>query len=637
MSWVPLRVHTHFSLLNSTSKPDQIAARCQSLGYTSCAITDHGTLAGTVAFSKALRKRNIRPILGCDFYLSEVRGGDDFMMSHACVLAKGEEGWRRLICASSESNSPANFYRKPRLSLDVLGKYAEGKLIVFSGGPGSDLFNALFDDCKLANKAQNYDDARSMVSSDWESRLLLVVKRYQDAFGPENFWIEIQAVDQDNFPAAAVAVKALRYLAKKHNLKTVATPNSYYPSMEDASDQRLLICTSMQATLPTIRTALAKREGSGLDNFFRSNRYHIPSIEEVRLLHTPAEMEASEHISSLCSDYDILGKPILPKFNCPGGIGADEHLRQLCRQGWRTKLEHVKSDHPEYNVYGDRIKRELDVIVEAGLSAYFLVVQEYCAWARSQGWLVGKGRGSGAGSLISYLVNITDVDPIKYGLLFERFYNAGRNQPGRVSLPDIDCDFPISHRDAVVQHMREKYGEGQVAQMVTFSRLQGRAAIKDVLKAHEKGTFEEVNRITENIPEEAAITEELQEMREETGEASILQWALENNAKGLSQWCHIGDSGKLEGPLANEFSQAIRLEGVKRNQGKHAAGVIIAPRPLVECCPMVYDKTTDRSICGVEMSDLESMGFVKFDILGVAALDKIQGVVSLLRGGKART
>jgi DNA polymerase-3 subunit alpha len=637
MSWVPLRVHTHFSLLNSTSKPDQVATRCHSLGYTSCAITDHGTLAGTVAFSKALRKKNIRPILGCEFYLSDSKKENGQATSRVCVLAKGDVGWKNLIHASSESNSPENFHKKPTLSLEQLGRYSCGELVAFSGGPGSDLFAAIFGDLKLANDAASYDDARKEVSSDWESRMLGVVKKYRDAFGPENFWIEIQAVDQDNFPASAVAVNALRHLAKKHKLNTVAVPNAYYPSKEDAADQRLLLCTSMQATLPTIRAALAKREGSGLDKFFRSNRYHIPSLEEVKELHTPEEIESSIKITEMCADYDILGKPILPNFDCPKGISADEHLRQLCREGWRKKLPDVKADHSQYNVYGDRIKQELGVIVEAGLSAYFLVVQEYCAWARSCGWLVGKGRGSGAGSLISYLVNITDVDPIKYGLLFERFYNAGRNQPGRVSLPDIDCDFPISHRDDVVQHMREKYGEGHVAQMVTFSRLQGRAAIKDVLKAHEKGTFDEVNRITENIPDEASITEELQEMREDTGEASILQWALENNAKGLSQWCHIGDSGQLEGPLASEFAQAIRLEGVKRNQGKHAAGVIIAPRPLTECCPMVYDKATDRSICGVEMSDLESMGFVKFDILGVAALDKIQGVVSLLRGGKART
>ena len=511
-----------------------------------------------------------------------------------------------------------------------------GHAIAFSGHPGSDLCNALFSEPRKAYTCQTYDEARNLVPTDWESRLTALVRKYQNSFGIENFYIEIQTIDQENFPAAAVAAKALRYFAKKYGIRTVGTPDAHYPAPEDASDQRVLLATSLQTTLPSIRAALTKQEDISLGAFFRSNRYHIPSMEEVRLLHTPEEIEASLVISELCGDFELLGKPNLPQFSCPEGVGPDEFLRRLCRDGWRRKLPWIEHDGSHYHSYGERIRKELGVITEAGLSPYFLIVSEYCGWARSQGWLVGKGRGSGAGCLVSYLLDITDVDPVKYSLLFERFYNAGRNQPGRVSLPDIDCDFPISHRDEVVQHMRDLYGSDKVAQMVTFSRLQGRAAIKDVMKAHEKGTFDEVNRITDHIPDEAAISDELQEMREDTGEASIIQWALENNASGLSPWCRLLDDGTLDGPLATEFAQAIRLEGTKRNQGKHAAGVVIAPRSLTDCCPMVYDKTTQRQICGVEMADLEAMGFVKFDILGIAALDKIQGVVSLLKGGKAR-
>lgn len=639
-NWVPLHCHSHYSLLDGLSKPDAIAARCERLGYKACAITDHGTLAGTVAFSKALRKKGIKPILGCEFYLSsqdpKLKTAENGSHSHLCVLAKGEEGWKRLIRASSASNDPENFYKKPRLDVATLGRIMAGHGIAFSGHPGSDLCNALFSDYRKAYGCHTYEEARALVPADWENRLLEVTRKYQKAFGPDNFYVEIQAIDQENLPAAAVAVKALRHFAKKHMLKTLATPDAHYPAQEDASDQRVLLATALQTTLPSIRSALAKQEDVSLGGFFRSNRYHIPSLEEIQALHTPVEIEASLAIAELCGDFDLLGKPQLPQFACPGGLGADEFLRRLCRDGWRRKLGWIEQDGSDYQAYGDRIKKELSVITEAGLSPYFLIVAEYCNWARSQGWLVGKGRGSGAGCLVSYLLDITNVDPVKHALLFERFYNAGRNQPGRVSLPDIDCDFPISHRDEVVQHMRDLYGDNKVAQMVTFSRLQGRAAIKDVMKAHEKGTFDEVNKITEHIPDEAAIADELQEMREDTGEASIIQWALENNAKGLSPWCRLQEDGTLEGPLAAEFAQAMRLEGTKRNQGKHAAGVVIAPRSLTECCPMVYDKATQRQICGVEMADLEAMGFVKFDILGVAALDKIQGVVSLLKGGKAR-
>ncbi len=640
MSWVPLHCHSYFSLLDGLSKPDAIAARCEKLGYKTCAITDHGTLSGVAAFSKALRKKNIKPILGCEFYLCQGPAFDkrqeNGALSHLCVLAKGEEGWKRLIQASNASNDPNHFYRKPRLDLDLLGKHADGKLIVFSGHPGSDFFNALFINPKAVYGAQTYEQARAMVASDWETRLNNITKRYRDLFGAENVWVEIQAVDQENLPAAMVGVRALRYYAKKHGLKTVSTPDAHYPAQEDAADQRVLLCSAMQTTLPTIQAALAKQEDVSLGGFFRSNRYHIPDFDEVKGLHESHEIDATLEIAELCGDYDILSKPFLPQFDCPNDMSADDYVRQLCREGWKRKLPGITSDKADHGVYGDRIKRELAVIMEAGLSPYFLIVQEYCNWARSQGWLVGKGRGSGAGCLVSYLLDITNVDPVKYSLLFERFYNAGRNQPGRVSLPDIDCDFPISHRDEVVQHMRERYGEDKVAQMVTFSRLQGRAAIKDVLRAHEKGTFDEINKITEHIPDEAAIADELQEMREETGEASILMWALENNVKELSPWCRLKDDGTLDGPLAAEFAQAIRLEGTKRNQSKHAAGVVIAPRSLADNCPMIFDKSTNRRICGVEMADLEAMGFVKFDILGVAALDKIQGAVSLLKGGAVR-
>jgi DNA polymerase-3 subunit alpha len=639
-AWVPLHVHTHYSLLKGLSKPEAVAARCEALGYKACAITDHGTLSGTINFSKALRKKNIKPILGCEFYLSQqdsrLKNQENGIHSRVCVLAKGDEGWKRLVRASSSSNNPDNFYKKPRLDLPSLGRLMGGHGIAFSGHPGSDLCNALFSDARKAYEAHTYEEARNLVPSDWESRLLAVSRQYQVAFGPENFWVEIQAIDQDNLPAAAVAVKALRCFAKKHNLKTLATPDAHYPTREDASDQRVLMAISLQSTLPSIRSALAKDEDSSLGAFFRSNRYHIPSLQEIQALHQPEEIESSLVIADLCGDVNVLGSPQLPEFACPKGVTADDHLRQLCREGWRKKLPWIERGSSDYQTYGDRVNMELAVIMEAGLSPYFLIVGEYCGWARSNGWLVGKGRGSGAGCLISYLLNITNVDPVKYRLLFERFYNAGRNQPGRVSLPDIDCDFPISHRDEVVHHMRDLYGNDKVAQMVTFSRLQGRAAIKDVMKVHEKGTFDEVNCITDHIPDEAAIADELQEMREDTGEASIIQWALENNSKGLAPWCRLLEDGTLEGPLATEFAQAIRLEGTKRNQGKHAAGVVIAPRSLTDCCPMVYDKSTQRQICGVEMVDLEAMGFVKFDILGVAALDKIQSVVSLLKGGKSR-
>ena len=632
MNWTPLHCHSTFSLLDGLSKTEAIAKRCKSLGYKSCAITDHGTIGGTISFAKACKKYDISPILGCEFYVSqkdsEEKNKENGKHSHLCVLAKGMDGWRSLIKASSASNSQENFYRKPRLDLKKIASYSNGNLIAFSGHPGSDLCNVLFDDVKSAYSASEYEVARTFVHPDWEKRAVSLIHLYYDLFGKDNFFVEIQMIDKINMPAAEVAGKILRYICKKNKFKSVGTPDAHYPAEEDAVDQRVLLCTALKTNMKNIAKSIDNDEEFGLSSFFKSNKFYIPDIEEVKELYLPEEIENSNIIAEMCGSYSLLAEPILPQFLCPDNFSAEAYLSNLAHEGAEKKIENLSEK------YSDRLKHEFKVISEAGLSPYFLIVQDYCRWARSQGWLVGKGRGSGAGSLVSYLLNITDVDPIKYDLLFERFYNAGRNQPGRISLPDIDCDFPIGKRDQVVEYMRKKYGESKVAQMTTFTRLQGRSALKDVLRAHSRCSFEEMNLMTEHIPDEASIAEEMQEMRDERDDASLIRWALENHGEELSQWCTIGDNGELKGNFARDFAQAIRLEGSKRGQGRHAAGVVISQHPLAECCPMIYDKVTEKTICGLEMGDLESMGLVKFDILGVAALDKIMGVSQLLRGNK---
>lgn len=287
----------------------------------------------------------------------------------------------------------------------------------------------------------------------------------------------------------------------------------------------------------------------------------------------------------------------------------------------------------DQQVYVDRIKNELEVLQGAGLSSYFLIVQDIVNFVKNKKWLAGPGRGSAAGCLVSYLIGITGIDPLKYNLIFERFYSAGRNTKDRVSLPDIDVDVPILKREDVISYIKDKYGHYNVSQMITFNTMKGRGALKDVLRVYGNITFEEMNRITKNIPDEAKISDELQEMKEETGESSIIRWALENNSEELKEWCHIDDNGELQGPLAKRFEQAIRLEGTKTNQSKHAAGIAMSSIPLHEICPMVYDGKNDQSIAGMEMQDLEAIGVIKFDILGIALLDKVMSISDLLHQG----
>ena len=252
-----------------------------------------------------------------------------------------------------------------------------------------------------------------------------------------------------------------------------------------------------------------------------------------------------------------------------------------------------------------------------------MIVKDIVDYVRSQNCLPGPGRGSAAGCLVSYLIGITAIDPIRYDLIFERFYNTGRNTDSHISMPDIDVDVPIEHRENIINYIKDKYGHDKVSQMITFNTLKGRGALKEVLRVYGNISFEEMNKITKNIPDEAKIADELQEMKEEDGEASIIKWSLENNGDKLKEWCYLDDEGQLQGPLAKRFEQAIRLEGSKYNQSKHAAGIAIANNPLNSICPMIWDTKANQNIAGFEMSDLESIGVIKFDILGIALLDKI--------------
>jgi DNA polymerase-3 subunit alpha len=682
--WVPLHCHSHYSLLDGLSKPYQIAGRLIECGYAAGAMTDHGNVSGAASYQKAMKesckcghekkrhsstrcmyqgcncqsyeKHSLKPILGCEFYLCQqdalVREPTNRTLSHLCVLAKNAKGWRNLIRASSASNRPEFFYHKPRLDLERLAGYGEGEFIAFSGHVGSDLANVIFTDYRAAYASATYEEARSYVKDNWKEVTVALACKYRDLFGKDNFWIEIQVIDQDNCPAMKVIAYALRWVSKKTGIPCVGTADSHYCRREDSVDQRVLLCASLDTTLQEVATQAAAGEDVTLGAFFRSKRYHIPSIEELIPLHTPEELQASVNIAEMCENYDILGKPMLPEFPCPDGLTPDQYLSRLCEEGWKSKLDKRtkngliwgergntfggdRSDPTSYTVeeYRNRLERELKVIFEAGLSGYFLIVQDYCAYARTKG-KVGKGRGSAAGCLVSYLSGITDVDPLVYNLLFERFYNAGRNAPGRIAFPDIDSDFEKYKREDVINYVKGKFGINRVAQMATFTRMQGRGALKDVLRANSGASFEEMNRITEYIPDESAIADDLQEMMDETGESSIIRWALQNEVEGLKEWAYLTEDGSVEGPLAKHFAQAIRMEGTFRSVGKHPSGVVISPVDLQEIVPMFFDRASGEMSVAVDMRDAEAMGILKFDILGTTVLDKVRGATELIRTGR---
>lgn len=421
-------------------------------------------------------------------------------------------------------------------------------------------------------------------------------------------------------------------LIKLSDSPSQSTPISYYTNKTDAIYHRILLCSEMKTTLPKVMKEIRKDKNDGIDSdkltYFTTDKFYVLNKEESGSL----EVDELIKIYNQCEDYNILNKPILPKFSCPNNLSEEEYLKELCRVGWRKQLiESGKVKDPERKkLYADRFNEELEVIKQANLFGYFLIVQDIIRYVNDQGWMSGPGRGSAAGCLISYLIGITKIDPIEYDLLFARFYNAGRNSADHISLPDIDMDVPAKKRDEVIAYLKEKYGHEHVGQMITFGRLQGRSAIKEVLRIHEACSFTEMNAITKSVPNEAEISDQLADMEDE--ERSIIKWALINRAKDLRDFCYINDNGDLDGQYAEYFSQAIAIEGTFKTQGKHAAGVVISADKLNTVCPMVKQKGSNEKIAGLEMSDLEALGHVKFDVLGLSLLDKLMKIRELTNG-----
>lgn len=655
--WANLHSHTDASLLDGLSKVEQVVERCASVGIPATAITDHGTISNTIAFMKAKkiviqkldrqkkkiadakaldeidvkidRVKKLKQILGCEYYIAD----EATVNSHLVVLAKNKEGWKSLIKSTGEASRKENFYRKPRLKLEQFAEYTNGNLVTFSGHMGSALANILFLDINQAYRARTIDEAKSLLHPDYEKRAVELVWDYTQIFGYENFFVEIQRIDIDNLPAAFVVAEVLRSLAKKYRWPCVATADAHYPTKADCHDHRVVLCNSLHTTLPTVDKKMnIDEEDIGLSGFFRSSNYYIPTPQEMERLHTEEELANSILIADMCEEYSILTKPNIPTFDCPNGMSQDEYLRHLCREGWKKKISgKIPIDcQPEY---AERIKTELGVFKDAGLAGYFLILWEVAEFVKRSGYYCGVGRGSAAGCMTSYLIGLTALDPIPYDLLFERFYNAGRNTADRVAMPDIDFDVQASFRDQVINFMKNRHGKANVGQISTFGRMMGRGVIKDVLRVHEACSFDEMNKITEFIPDEAEISDQLQTMREEDGEASIVMWALQNNAKELRDWVYLDDNGEIQGPYSKYFKQAIRLEGTKRSQGKHAAGIVISTTPLLDSFPIIYDRKTDEPIIAVDMNAVEDLGGIKYDILGLSILDKLHGFDRFLAEG----
>lgn len=403
----------------------------------------------------------------------------------------------------------------------------------------------------------------------------------------------------------------------------------YYARPEDSNKLQIMMCALHKATLKNYES---KMQSEHL-RFFSNQKFHLKSYEEMlEFGFTGTELAATVDLGSEHDSFSLARKPSLPKFS------EDENgdLRNLCRAGWKKLVAPLfhKPSGKLYEEYVDRVKYELGVLEEVGFSGYFLITHDYVNAARQRGDMIGFARGSGGGCIVSYLIGNTQIDPVEYKLPFSRFINKGRLSADNFSFPDLDIDFPQATRKKTIEYIRDKYGRDHVCQICTFSSLQGRSALREVLRIKGELDQGQINSITEFVPDKAKLSDVLEEIAREGGVASTILWALEHTPEKFNDWCKLKEDGSLEGELAEDFGIAIELEGTYKSYSKHASGLIISPVPLDTICIMTADKKNkDEKISSFEMKDLEFSGLVKFDILGTAVLDKIMLCRKLVQFG----
>lgn len=571
---------THYSLLNSVSKPDSLVDACNNGGYTSAGIIDNSTLAGCVKFSKKMRALNLKPVLGTE--LNVINGS----INTQSFLAKNLNGWKSLIKLVSRSYDDDLYDKKPRIDKKSLADISSD-LITLIGSTGTELHKyAILNDEKSAENFIAYNI---------------------EVFGKDNVFVELDQLIQEDI------VDFYENLANRFNLSIIPSIESYYPTKNDFHNYQLICCTKNKTNIKKIQEKIV---GNELRRFLNNDGY-VRSIDEIKTAY-PKYYDNLNLIEEKCGEYDITGPPQLPKFDCPNGISEMEYLTQLCREGWKKKNRGWDS-----KIYGDRVRMELAVLDEFNLAGYFLIVQDYIQHCKKNGWIVGVGRGSAAGSLVSNLLDITNIDPIKYNLMFERFFNPARKD----SYPDIDADFQPNKREDVIKYITEKYGENKVSQIITFSTIQGASAIQEVMRVNGSADNDIIREISKKLPKKESISDEL----EEQNETSIIRWTLNNIPSVIEEYCYLDDNGELKGEYAKDFKQAIDLEGIYKNSGKHAAGLVITSEDISTISPIVRSK--DKRIAGMEMKDLESIGCVKFDILGLACLEKLGMTKNLIKYG----
>jgi len=562
-----LHVHSHYSLLDGLSKIDQLLDYVKELGMDSVALTDHGALYGAVEFYKKAKERGIKPLIGAEMYLAigrmtQERPNIDDKRYHLILLVKNEVGYKNLVKLITKSHLEG-FYYKPRIDEELLKEHAEG-LIALSA-----CLQGKIPQMILLNKV-----------SEAEKTALF----YQEIFGKENFYLELQ--NHPNLPEQKKINKALISLSKKLSIPLIAANDCHYLRPEDADAQDILMLINTGADPNDPERLTMKKD----DFSMKSPETMFKDFEE-----TPEAIENTQKIAESCNFDFILGKTKLPKFETPDGKNPDEYLRELCERGIKTRF----GDKPKKEAL-DRLNYELSVISQTNFASYFLIVQDFVNWAKEQRIVVGPGRGSVAGSLVAYVLGITNVDPLKYNLLFERFLNPER----AAGLPDIDLDFTDRRRDEVINYVAEKYGRDKVAQIITFGTMAARAVIRDVGRALNY-PYSYCDKVAKMIPFGLTLDQTLAQVSE------FRQFYLED----------------LQSQKLIDFAK--KLEGCARHASTHACGVVISETALDNICPLQHPTQNDTTIVTqYEMHSIEDLGLLKMDFLGLKNLTIIEDALS---------
>lgn len=605
---IPLNNHTHYSLLRAYCKPAQLCKLAAKYNYEYLGLSDFDTLSGAVNFMASCMKNNIKSIIGTKVRIREYKG-------HITLYAKNLAGWQELVKLSFAQISDGS------VSIEDIQKIKN--CICVTGDINSSVATSIITNNSVYI-AKNISQSLSFyVDVNFTHTIESQLNTLHSIF-KNDLYVGIQKCT--NIEIDLIVADALSNIANKLNIPQIALNNTFIQEDVELEELQILLCSNEKKTFSNIHAHVNSNDNAALYRFFSNNKFGLYGATEYTKYYSDEQLNNTKELALKVDHFSLLKNPECPDFTCPNGLSQKEHLLQLCRNGWKRLSSQIDSDRTQE--YVDRIKYELDVINRVGIEGYFLIVQDYVNWARQQA-MVGPARGSAAGSLTAYLLGITSVDPIKYDLMFTRFYNDGRNAPGKVSLPDIDVDFPVYFRENVINYIRDKYNKENVSQVFTLQEIQGRSAIREVLRIYAACPNDFIDDISKKLPQKAAITDKL----EEDKETSIIRWTLNNEPELMKDWCELND-GKLSGEYAHYFDKAIKIEGTFKTYGKHASAVIISKEPIYNICPVVQDKSSNELLAAIEYESLEQMGLLKCDILGLNLLDKLEGINSILNTGK---